>query len=113
METLTSVLALLFGVLVRLAVPVAVTCVLVLLLRRLDARWQMESTRSQLVEKGECWKVKNCTPELRETCPAFHSSIPCWQVYRLPNGHLNEKCLSCKVFLDAPIPALHIHPRRM
>jgi hypothetical protein len=31
----------------------------------------------------------------------------------LSNGYLAEECISCKVFIEAPVPALKIEPRRM
>ncbi len=102
------------GVLVRLALPIALTLVLVYFLRKLDERWQAEANHlSSLIQKPECWKIKGCSEEQREDCAAFNSPLPCWQVFRLPNGYLAEKCISCKVFIDAPIPTLKIEPRRM
>lgn len=107
METITGLLALSLGLLVRLALPVAATLMLVYFLRRLDACWQHEAELQPVaVQKPECWKIKGCSPEQRRECPAFSSPLPCWQVFRLPNGYLHEDCLSCKVFMEAPIPAL-------
>ena len=114
METLTTLLALLTGLLVRLAIPIAVTALLIILLRRLDAHWQKEATPPMLaVEKPECWKVKGCRPEQREHCAGAQSPLPCWQAFRLPNGYLREECLTCKVFIEAPAPKLQIEPRRI
>jgi hypothetical protein len=114
METITSFLALLAGLLVRLAIPLAATGILIYLLRRLDAHWQAEAALGPvLVEKVACWKVKGCSAEQRKNCVAASSTLPCWQVYRQPNGYLQEKCISCEVFIDAPVPALTIEPRRM
>ena len=114
METLPSSLAILIGLLLRLAVPILGTCILVYLLRKLDAHWQAEAERTPVsIEKVECWKVKGCSQEEREHCMATVSSLPCWQVHRQSNGYLHEKCISCEVFLNAPIPSLKPEPRRM
>jgi hypothetical protein len=43
METIYSILAVLAGILVRLIVPLIVTGFVVYLLRKLDARWQLEA----------------------------------------------------------------------
>lgn len=107
MEGIHPVVVFLAGVFVRLALPIAVTLAVIHFLRRLDAHWQQEAEgqiRVQ-VEKPECWKIKNCPPVQRSSCPAYSSSQPCWQVHRLPNGYLNENCLTCNVFQNAPAPA--------
>ena len=103
METIISILAVLTGLLMRLALPILITFVFVYLLRKLDARWQQEAQRDvPSANKPECWKINACSIEQRNDCPAFCSPLPCWQVYRKSNGYLNEKCLTCKVFIDAP-----------
>jgi hypothetical protein len=104
MEAITSFLFVLAGFLLRLAIPIAVTAILIFSLRKLDARWQSE-VQLPMVEKPNCWEVKGCSPEQMKNCIAGQSSMPCWQVYRLPNGYLREECLSCEVFRKAPIPA--------
>jgi hypothetical protein len=113
METIISLLTILVGLLVRLAIPIAVTALLIVVLRKLDAHWQMEAQKPSAIEKPECWKINGCPPEQIANCKGAASPLPCWQAYRLPNGYLREECLSCKVFTDAPIPALKIEPRRM
>jgi len=114
METLTSFLAILAGVFLRLVIPIIGTSVLIFFLRRLDARWQAEAKLQPLpVDKPECWKIKGCSSEQQKNCMAGSSALPCWQVYRLPNGYLREECIACEVFLDAPVPTLKIEPRRM
>jgi len=114
METMTSLLAIIAGLLLRLAIPIAVTALLIFFLRKLDARWQADAQLTPLpAQKPECWKIKGCSPEQIKNCVAASSPLPCWQVYRLPNGYLREECLSCKVFIDAPLPSLRIQPWRM
>ena len=114
MEVLTSFLAVVAGLLLRLALPIFGTGLLIYFLRELDARWQQEAQLSPLsTRKVECWKVKGCSPEQRKHCIATTSPLPCWQAYRLPNGYLREECISCKVFMDTPAPTLKIEPRRM
>ena len=114
METVIALLALCVGLLVRLALPIAATSVLVYFLRNMDSRWQEEGQlQPTLVQKPECWKIKDCPPEQQKNCLARTSPLPCWQVYRLPNGYLREECIYCRIFIDAPIPAKKIEPRRM
>jgi len=114
MEVLTSFLTVVAGLLLRLALPILGTGILVYFLRKLDAHWQEEAQLAPVsTQKVECWKIKGCSPEQRKNCLAAHSPLPCWQAYRLPNGYLREECIACKVFIDAPTPTLKIEPRRM
>jgi hypothetical protein len=114
MDALTSFLAILAGLLLRLAIPIAGTGVLIYFLRKLDAHWQAEANLSPVsAQKVECWNTKGCPPEQRKNCMAASSPLPCWQVFRQPNGYLQQKCISCKVFVNAPVPALKTEPRRM
>ena len=114
METLTSLFAVLTGLLLRLALPIVGTGILIYFLRKLDAHWQTEAQLEPVsMQKVECWKIKDCSPQQRKNCVAATSPLPCWQVHRLPNGYLHEKCISCNVFIDAPTPTLRTEPRRM
>ena len=114
MELIQSLFALIVGLLLRLAFPIAITLGLIVLLRRLDARWQKEAPLPTLaVQKPECWKVNGCPPEQVANCSGAKSTLPCWQAFRLPNGYLREGCLTCKVFTDAPLPTLKIETRRL
>jgi hypothetical protein len=114
MENMISILYILAGLLLRLAIPILGTLLIVSILRKVDARWQAEAKlQGGHVEKPECWRIKGCSLEKMQTCAACNSSLPCWQVHRLPNGYLDEECLSCPVFRDAPIPTLKIEPRSL
>ena len=114
MEALTSLFAILAGLLLRLAIPIIGTVILVYLLRKLDAHWQAEAERTPVLPvKVECWKIKGCSEEQRKSCIGANSPLACWQVYRQPNGYLQEKCISCEVFIHAPIPVIKTEPRRM
>ena len=114
METIITLLALIDGLLIRLAIPIALTALLIFFLRKLDAHWQTEAELPQPTAQAiECWKIKNCTAEQRKICVAYQATLPCWQAKRLPNGYLREECLSCEVFIEAPMPALKTEPRRM
>jgi hypothetical protein len=114
METITSVFIVFGGMILRLAIPILGTILLIFFLRKLDNRWQAEAELQSLsVEKPECWKIKGCDPQQVRQCEGASSPLPCWQAYRLPNGYLNEECLSCTVFTEAPMPALKIEPRRL
>lgn len=114
MEPLVSFLYIIVGLLVRLAIPILGTILLVYFLRKLDARWQAEAAlHQQIMDKPECWKIKGCSPQQTEGCEAHHSELPCWQVNRLPNGYMRDECLSCEVFTEAPVPTLNPEPRRL
>jgi hypothetical protein len=114
METFTSLLIVIAGLLLRLAIPIAGTILLVYFLRKLDAHWQAEANLQTIpIEKVECWKIKGCSEEQRKNCVGATSPLPCWQAHRQSNGYLQEKCISCDVFINAPVPALKIEPRRM
>ena len=94
METMISLLALIAGLLLRLAIPIALTALLIFFLRKLDIRWQAEAQIPQPVAQTiECWKIKGCSAEQRKNCIACKSELPCWQAKRLPNGYLHEECL--------------------
>lgn len=105
MDTLMATLAVITGFMLRLAIPIAITAVAVYFLRRLDAHWQAEAeSLLTVVQKPHCWETKNCTPEMRAICPGYSSQAPCWQALRNENGYLQEKCLGCDVFRNAPVP---------
>jgi hypothetical protein len=105
METITSFLVVLAGVFLRLALPILGTSILIYFLRKLDAHWQAEAKLSPIpAQKVECWKVKGCSPAQKQNCAAASSPLPCWQVFRQPNGYLQETCISCDVFVESPLP---------
>jgi hypothetical protein len=106
MNDSSAALAVLTGLAVRLMIPILVTGFIVLVLARLDRRWQTEGSAAPLrVKKPECWKTQHCPAPARKDCPAYASDLPCWQVFRLGSGYLNEKCLACPVLIAAPVPA--------
>ena len=114
METLASLLVILAGLLLRFAIPILGTILVIYVLRKLDAHWQAEAEQIPVpIEKVECWKIKGCSEEQHKNCPAAVSILPCWQTHRRPNGYLQEKCISCEVLINAPIPTLKIEPRRI
>lgn len=114
MENIISLLYILFGLFLRLAIPLVATVVIVIALRRLDQKWQKEAQLNPPANhKLECWKIRGCSSQQMESCEAVKSPLPCWQANRLPNGYLHEECLSCQVFTEAPIPALKPEPRRL
>ncbi len=105
METINSLLAVISGLLLRLALPIVITLLAVYFLKKLDARWQVEGkTQPATVKKPECWKVNQCAPSKRKACPGYLSPMPCWQARRLPNGYLRGECLDCQIFRKAPVP---------
>ena len=103
-------LTFLVGVLVRFAIPIALTIVAVWVFRKLDQRWKAEAeelTRLQMslamAKRTPCWEQKQCSPEQMASCPAYaQKSVPCWQVMRDKQGNLKSTCVSCSVFLNAP-----------
>jgi hypothetical protein len=109
MEALNVIITVIVGLLVRFGIPIALTVILVYLLRRLDERWQAEAKREllalPLARNIGCWDVKNCSPEQRQKCSAYsHPDSPCWQHFRDQQGALQERCLGCDVFRQAPVP---------
>ena len=105
MNSTSAALAVLIGLTLRLAVPILITVLVVFALGRLDRHWRAEAENLPLkVEKPKCWKTQGCTPAQRKSCAGFLSPLPCWQVFRLPSGYLDEKCLGCPVLLQAPLP---------
>lgn len=112
MEWADSVVALGFGLLLRLGIPLLITVLLVRWLLRLDERWQTEAKaqRSNTVSTVQarnigCWEIKGCTGEQLAGCQAHKNpETPCWQVFRASDGRLQERCLGCDVFRKSPVP---------
>jgi hypothetical protein len=112
MEWIESVAIVVVGLLVRFALPIAITLLVIMWLRWLDTRWQKQAIdrlqmAGQRVGIGgvRCWETKGCSPESRASCPAYQNKeLPCWQVFREQDGLLREDCFGCDVFRLAPIP---------
>jgi len=107
METITATLAVITGFALRLAIPIAITAIAITFLKRLDIRWQAEAEEQLLlpvVKKVKCWEINNCTAEMRAACAGYQSEQPCWQALREENGYLQDRCLGCDVFKQAPVP---------
>jgi len=110
MESIDAVLAFVSGFILRFGIPLAITAFCVWLLRTMDRRWQKDAEAKGLVEvrakNPGCWNQANCTPERRAKCMAYqHKEMPCWQVFRDQNGRLRDSCLTCNIFLEAPMTA--------
>jgi hypothetical protein len=110
MEWLTTASAIVLLILLRVAIPVAVTITFIKLLKWLDERWKRESdlegAQEVQVENIGCWEINNCPAEQRAVCQAYNNpDKPCWQIFREKNGRLQERCISCDVFRHAPVPA--------
>jgi hypothetical protein len=108
MEWINSVLVVLAGLGLRLAIPIGITLLAVYVLHKVDVRWQEEAAQLPLpveVEKLHCWEIHNCPAEKAKSCTTPASAEPCWQLHRQSNGYLAEACLNCQVFRQAPIPA--------
>ena len=109
MEALNTLITFAIGLTIRLGIPIALTALLIFILRRLDERWQAQVKEEQpaapLARNTGCWNVKQCSSEQRANCDAYaHPEIPCWQYFRGKDGTLRESCLGCDVFLKAPAP---------
>ncbi len=104
-----SIIAVFVGVLIRLAIPLAVTILVVYVLRRMDEHWKQEAqlsgTAAPMVRNIGCWEINQCAPENRASCAAYaNPDKPCWQVFRQSDGRLREGCLACKIFQRSPVP---------
>jgi hypothetical protein len=106
-------LSVMFGLVLRIGIPVAITILVFYWLNRMDQRWQEESEKEQnsiqvlnhVSGNTRCWETRRCSEESKSKCPAFQKQgTPCWQVFRRSNGVLKEQCMGCKVFQDAPVP---------
>ena len=103
MNNTSSALAVLIGLGIRIAIPLLVTALAVVILARLDRQWQSEAgSGAQATPKPECWKTQRCSPSKRKNCLGYSSALPCWQVFRRSNGYLSERCLGCPVLITAP-----------
>ena len=101
-----EIAAVLFGLILRLGIPIALTFLLAMFLKWLDKRWQAEAEREKMEvqvlaqngnERRPCWEIHNCPKNLRKNCKAYaNPATPCWEVYRA-NGRLKPACQSCKV----------------
>ncbi len=104
METVFTILT---GIGLRIILPVGITVLAILLLRRLDRRWQKDALKLPVISTASkpCWEIQGCSEDWKKNCPAFaRPGVPCWQVFRLKDGVLKESCLSCNVFRQAPLP---------
>lgn len=110
--SLIEMSAILFGLLLRLGIPIALTFLLAMFLKWLDRRWQAEAEVEKMEvqvlasngnERKPCWDIHNCPPNLRKNCKAYaNPATPCWEIYRT-NGSLKPACRDCKV-LPPEIP---------
>jgi hypothetical protein len=109
MENIQSTMVVMLGFLLRLAIPIVITILLVVLLRNFDKRWQASAEAIAFAapkpRNPGCWDVKHCSAEQRATCNAYaHPDTPCWQLKRNSQGLLQQECLGCSVFSQA-VPA--------
>lgn len=107
MEVLVQFLAILAGLLIRLLIPLGLTWLIAAFLRRLDHTWKeqaMNQPPPKVENRPACWETRQCPPDVRSDCPAYGAAIACWYMRRRANGSLSPECLSCEVFLQAPIP---------
>ena len=113
MSSLNELFAVVIGILVRFAIPIALTILAIWFFRRLDRRWQAEAKEQVQLQmalttakRTPCWEQKQCSAEQRASCPVFaQKNVACWQVMRDRDGNLKPACLDCNVFRTAPAPA--------
>ena len=111
MNTLHPILVILIGLVLRLAVPLALTALIVYSLGKLDARWQAEARdekKALAVDQMPCMKDEELSIEQMKVRMSL-ADQPCWQTQRLQSGYLNEACLDCEVFLSAPATGSRVH----
>lgn len=109
MESLTTVFAMIMGILLRVLIPIAATILVITILKRLDERWKKDADLDEtaVVKVGNvgCWDIMNCSAKNRAQCLAYENpDKPCWQVLREKDGRLQERCIGCDVFRHAPVP---------
>lgn len=109
MEWVTTTFAVILLAILRIAVPVVVTIAIIGILKWLDERWKVEAHVgcSPQVKVGNvgCWEINNCPEENRKGCKAYNNpDQPCWQVFRDKHGRLQESCIGCDIFRQAPAP---------
>jgi hypothetical protein len=110
----TGALVLMF--VVRLAIPLLVTMLIVYALRRLDARWQAEAQQrgegataaapheALAVSTAPCWQVRRCPPQRRDRCPAYlRPNLNCWAARNQAEGRLPDRCLTCILFKQSQL----------
>ena len=112
MDSLQELGAVVAGFLIRFGVPIGLTALVAMLLRMLDNRWQAEAELVRVSGNSlgadwnevRCWEISDCQPEARDKCPAYlQQEEPCWQVFRGEDQRLKEECLTCEVFVGAPV----------
>lgn len=109
MEELIPILAVVLGLLLRVAIPIAVTLTFIKVLKWFDQRWQREADLKGIsaarARNIGCWDINNCPEEQRAECKAYaNPDKPCWQVFRETDGRLQERCIGCDIFKHAPAP---------
>lgn len=103
MTDLLPVLYVIFGLILRIAIPIGFTFLLGWFLNRLDARWQAEAKeihetfmhRMRPDSVQPCWEYKNCHPSVRDKCPVYGNlEILCWEFFGA-NGSIRSNCQAC------------------
>ena len=112
MDGLIDIGAVITGLLLRFGLPVLATGSAAWILTRLDRRWQAEAELVRVSRNSmgaafnevRCWEVCDCETEKRTACHAYQQQeTPCWQVFRNEKENLKNECLTCPVFVEAPV----------
>ncbi len=86
METLSPTLVIIIGLALRVLVPLALTVLVVYLLRKLDARWQAEARNEEKLpaeDEMPCLEIQGLTEEQIKARLSMKAQ-PCWLARRLP-----------------------------
>ncbi len=46
-----------------------------------------------------CWEIMKCEPKQAETCPAYHSTRPCWEIMSELDVCSFTVCSDCIVYV--------------
>lgn len=101
MGEMNNFITVLIGVIIRIGVPIGISVLVFILLKKFDIKWQKEANFIPVLSKigKPCWEVKGCTDEKRNSCPVSNQpKVPCWQTFRAKSGTLKDTCLECDVF---------------
>ena len=81
MDNLLTVLGVIFGIVLRVGIPLGATFLLGWFLRKLDSKWREEARQAAaqsvkipemvIPQKITCWEFQQCTEEKRAGCKAF------------------------------------------
>ena len=48
-----------------------------------------------------CWKINNCSANIRQDCNAYSSNVPCWSLPEKNEICSGKECRTCSVYMDS------------